>query len=95
MTDEELDRTVTARINSDAVLASYNIDVDADAESELSPYSETEFYSAHWRSYEQKQSCLQTVPFPSIIHGDRLRSTVPVVVCHRRGISVSAVERHY
>jgi len=32
MTDDDLDRTVTAKINSDAVLASYKIDVDADAD---------------------------------------------------------------
>ena len=32
MTNDDLDRSVTAKINSDATLASYNIDVDADAD---------------------------------------------------------------
>ncbi len=32
MTNDELDRTVTAKINSDAVLAPYSLDVDADAD---------------------------------------------------------------
>lgn len=31
LTNDELDRQVTARINSDAALAAYNLDVDADA----------------------------------------------------------------
>jgi len=30
MTNDDLDRSVTAKINSDAVLATYNLDVDAD-----------------------------------------------------------------
>ena len=32
MTNDDLDRSVTAKINSDATLAVYNIDVDADAD---------------------------------------------------------------
>jgi hyperosmotically inducible protein len=32
MTNDELDRTVTAKINSDATLAAYKLDVDADAD---------------------------------------------------------------
>lgn len=32
MTNDELDRVVTAKINSDATLAVYNLDVDADAD---------------------------------------------------------------
>jgi hyperosmotically inducible protein len=32
MTDEDLDRSITAKINSDATLAKYDIDVDADAD---------------------------------------------------------------
>jgi hyperosmotically inducible protein len=32
MSNDDLDRTVTAKINSDATLAAYNIDVDADAD---------------------------------------------------------------
>jgi len=32
MTNEELDRAVTSKINSDAVLATYNLGVDADAD---------------------------------------------------------------
>jgi osmotically-inducible protein OsmY len=32
MTNDDLDRSVTAKINSDAVLATYDIDVDADAD---------------------------------------------------------------
>jgi len=32
MSNDELDRTVTAKINSDAALAAYNLDVDADAD---------------------------------------------------------------
>ena len=31
MTNEELDRTVTAKINSDPALVAYDLDVDADA----------------------------------------------------------------
>lgn len=32
MTNDDLDRMVTAKVNSDATLAAYNIDVDADAD---------------------------------------------------------------
>ena len=32
MTNDDLDRIVTAKVNSDATLATYNIDVDADAD---------------------------------------------------------------
>jgi hyperosmotically inducible protein len=32
LTNDELDRTVVARINSDAALARYNLDIDADAD---------------------------------------------------------------